>query len=173
MHNPLRPHSKSAGSRAWGFYVNVVGASPLMSSDARYRLYRWAGIETQTKHIGPACYFHPSDIRIGLDSMLNHGCHFENVAAVDIGAHCGLATNVLVMTSTHDVGGPDQRWGRWGALPVKIEDGCWIGARAILFPGVVVGAGCLVAAGAVVRESCEPNGLYAGVPAKRIRDLPV
>jgi maltose O-acetyltransferase len=161
----------SAGSRAWSFYVNVVGASPLMTADTRFRIYRWAGIETETRDIGPACYFHSSAIRVGPDSLINHGCHFENVAPVDIGARCALAPGVMVITSTHEIGGPERRQGDWGVLPVRVEDGCWIGARSVLCPGVVVGAGCLIAAGAVVRESCEPNGLYAGVPARRLREL--
>jgi acetyltransferase-like isoleucine patch superfamily enzyme len=38
-------------------------------------------------------------------------------------------------------------------------------------PGVNVGSGCIIAAGALVVRDCEPNGLYAGVPAKRIKDL--
>jgi acetyltransferase-like isoleucine patch superfamily enzyme len=41
----------------------------------------------------------------------------------------------------------------------------------MIMPGVEVGPGCVVAAGAVVIKDCEPNGLYAGVPAKRVRDL--
>ena len=52
-----------------------------------------------------------------------------------------------------------------------IGDGCWIGARALLLPGTTVGSGSVVAAGAVVRGACEPNSLYAGVPAARIRAL--
>jgi maltose O-acetyltransferase len=40
-----------------------------------------------------------------------------------------------------------------------------------VLPGVTIGAGCAVAAGAVVTADCEPDGLYAGVPARRVRDL--
>lgn len=43
--------------------------------------------------------------------------------------------------------------------------------RAMLLPGVTVGKGCVVAAGAVVAADCAPNGLYGGVPARRIKDL--
>jgi maltose O-acetyltransferase len=52
-----------------------------------------------------------------------------------------------------------------------IEDGCWIGAGATILPGVTVRAGCIVASGAIVTKDCEPNGLYAGNPARRIREL--
>jgi maltose O-acetyltransferase len=143
-----------------------------MTAERRHAMYRRAGIRTETKDIGPACYFHTSDIRIGADTLINHGCHFENIAAVDIGARCDFGMRVLVVTSTHEPGGPGRRAGRWGVLPVRVADGCWVGAGAILLPGVTVSAGCVIAAGAVVREDCAPNGLYGGVPARRLDELP-
>ena len=173
MRNPLRPHSSAAGSRAWSFYVNVLGASPLLTGEGRMRLYRRAGIDTNTPSIGPACYFHSHAIRIAAGTLVNHGCHFENIAAVEIGTGCALGMRVMVITSTHRLGDARRRAGEWEARPVRIEDGCWIGAGAILLPGVAVGEGCVVAAGAVVHESCEPDGLYGGVPARRLEDLPV
>ncbi|MCR4913326.1 MAG: acyltransferase [Lactobacillus sp.] len=56
-------------------------------------------------------------------------------------------------------------------MPVKIDDGCWIGANVTILPGVHIGKGCVIGAGAVVNKDCEPNGVYVGVPAKRIKDL--
>ena len=64
---------------------------------------------------------------------------------------------------------------RAGALflaPLVVSSGCWIGARAVLLPGLTIGEGCVVGAGAVVTKDCLPIGLYAGIPARRIRDLP-
>jgi len=78
---------------------------------------------------------------------------------------------VLLCTSTHEIGSESQRAGTTIQLPIIIEDGCWVGARANILPGVKIGKGCIIAAGSVVTKDCEPNGLYAGVPAKRIRDL--
>jgi acetyltransferase-like isoleucine patch superfamily enzyme len=49
----------------------------------------------------------------------------------------------------------------------------WIGANAIILCGVTVGEGCIIASGSVVTKDCYPNGMYAGVPAKRIKDLDV
>jgi len=51
-------------------------------------------------------------------------------------------------------------------LPVHIEDNVWIGAGAVILPGVRIGRGSIVAAGAVVREDVPPGALVAGVPAK-------
>ena len=49
--------------------------------------------------------------------------------------------------------------------------GTWIGANAIVLPGVRIGEGCVIAAGSVVVNDCEDNSLYAGVPARFIRKL--
>jgi maltose O-acetyltransferase len=161
----------NASSRAWGWYVNVLGASLLLRGGDRRRLLRSAGLDVRTDRIGPACYFHSSDVRIGDRTLLNHGVHVENIAPVEIGADCALSIYVRLITSTHDIGPHEGRAGTWRQSPVRIGDGCWLGAAAIVLPGVTIGAGCVVAAGAVVTGDCAEDGLYAGVPARRVRDL--
>nr|WP_246078761.1 DapH/DapD/GlmU-related protein [Modestobacter excelsi] len=54
---------------------------------------------------------------------------------------------------------------------VIIGRGSWIGAAATVLPGVTVAPGCVIAAGAVVTRDTQPDGLYVGVPARRIRSL--
>ena len=55
--------------------------------------------------------------------------------------------------------------------PVRIGDGAWLASRAVVLPGVTVGEGAIVAAGAVVTRSVEPHTLVGGVPARLIRHL--
>ncbi|QYR20593.1 acyltransferase [Paenibacillus sp. sptzw28] len=81
--------------------------------------------------------------------------------------------DVLFCTSSHDPGTKHKRAGKNNGKPIIIGDGSWIGARSIILQGVTVGEGCIIAAGSLVNKDCEPNGLYAGIPAKRIKDLPV
>jgi maltose O-acetyltransferase len=76
-----------------------------------------------------------------------------------------------VITSTHDVGPSAARMGDWHYLPVTIEDGCWVGARTVLLPGVTIGRGTIVASGAVVASDCEPDSVYGGVPARLLRRI--
>lgn len=78
---------------------------------------------------------------------------------------------VSFVNSTHDIGDSEMRGGRVKSQPIVVEDGCWICSRVTILPGVTIGKGCVIAAGAVVTKDCLPNGLYAGVPAKRIKDL--
>lgn len=54
---------------------------------------------------------------------------------------------------------------------VVVEDGCWLGGNVTVLPGVTIKKGCIVGAGAVVTKDTEPDGLYAGIPAKRIKEL--
>ena len=108
---------------------------------------------------------------IGKGTNVGYGCFFDAVAAISIGSKCAIANEVCFVTSTHEVGGPEARAGERLARPVRIGNGCWIGARAIILPGVSIGNGCIIGAGAVVTRDCEANSLYAGVPAKFIKRL--
>lgn len=56
-------------------------------------------------------------------------------------------------------------------LPIIIEDGCWIGANVVIMPGVTIKKGCVIGATALVTKDTEPNGLYVGKPAHKIKDL--
>ena len=57
--------------------------------------------------------------------------------------------------------------------PIIIERGCWLGMNVSVMAGVRIREGCVVGAGSLVTRSTEPNGLYIGSPARRIRDLPI
>ena len=149
-----------------------MAASALLREEPRRRILRWAGIDVQAERLGPACYFHTTQISIGENAFINRGCHFENLALVEIGAGAVLSMFVVVATSHHEISGPDYRAGRWHSEPVRIGAGAWLGVGVTVLGGVTIGAGSVVAAGAVVAEDIAPNGLYAGVPARRIRDLP-
>ncbi len=172
MRRLLRPGHNDVRSRAWQLYVNTIAASPYVSSPTRIAIYRRFGIRIDARYVHPRCYFHSSEIRIGADVTLNAGVHIENVAHVEIGARSALGLHTRVLTSTHELGPHSERPGRWLQQPVTVGEGCWIGAGCLLLPGVRIGDGCLVAAGSVVREDCEPDALYAGVPARRVRQLP-
>ena len=164
--------SHSVLSRTWGLWVNTIAASNLVSRPGRARMYRRAGLEIETDDIYPHCFFHTCDIRIAPGSVINYGCYFENVGRVDIGPRTGLAMFVKVITSAHQIGSRERRPVEWTPSPVTIGSGCWIGAGAIILPGVTIGDGCVVGTGAVVTQDCKPDAVYGGVPARHIRDLP-
>jgi len=139
----------------------------------RKRLYRRLGlrISAQAHDIGFGCYFHSSEVWVGARTFINDFCYFENIAPVTIGEDVAIGMQTSILTSTHEMSVSSGRSGDWGVLPVTIEDGCWIGARALILPGVTVHRGVVVAAGSVVTGDCEANHLYGGVPARVVRRL--
>ena len=56
-------------------------------------------------------------------------------------------------------------------IPIVVHDGCWIGANSTILPGTVIEKGCVIAAGSVVKGLLKSNRLYAGMPAKEIRQF--
>jgi maltose O-acetyltransferase len=134
-------------------------------------IYRLLGFRIGRSSLSPHLAFKTSKIDIGDDVYMNEGCFFDNMERVTLGDRIYVGPEVMFGTTSHEIGGSACRAGPGRAAPVIVGSGCWIGARAILLPGVTVGEGCVVAAGAVVTKDCLPNGLYAGVPARRVRDL--
>jgi maltose O-acetyltransferase len=167
----LAPPRRDVTSRKWAWYANSLAASQLLRAHERARLYRWLGMELASDRVKPGCFFQSARFTLGTGSSLNYNCFVENVESVVIGARTDIGYCVRIFTSTHGLGPHEQRAGKWWPYLVRIGDGCWIGAGATILPGVTVGDGCVVAAGAVVTEDCAPDGLYAGVPARRIREL--
>lgn len=109
---------------------------------------------------------------IGDHVFINWDCYFDLSAPIVIGSQVRIADHVRLVTSTHAVGPGERRAGAGHAQAISIGDGAWLGAGCSVLPGVDVAAGCIIAAGAVVTATTTPNGLYAGVPARRVRDLP-
>jgi len=142
----------------------------LMSSSVgpdliRWRLLKLLGLDIENCVVAPGLFVGGTDISIGRDCYINYNVFLDGSAPITIGARTGLGPQVTIITGTHDIGGPDNRIGQPKDLPVKIGEGCWIGARCTILPGVTIGDGCVVAAGAVVACDCEPHTFYAGVPA--------
>jgi acetyltransferase-like isoleucine patch superfamily enzyme len=111
-------------------------------------------------------------LRAGPGVFVNRDCLLEASAGIDIGQGTAIGPNVTILTLTHDISGGYPRAGKLRAEPVSIGREVWIGASATILPGAMIGDGCVIAAGALVRGQLARDGLYAGVPARRIRDLP-
>lgn len=171
MVNRIRSKSKLI---FWDFFINTIASSKLTIPLIRKKIYNVFGISTNTKKISHDLYFRSSNVEIGEGSWINSSCFFDNThSAVKIGKNCGIAMGVMFCTNTHLIGKESLRAGKSTHSSIEVGDGSWIGTRATILPGVKIGRGCIIAAGAVVNKDCEPNGLYAGVPAKRVKDLAI
>ena len=152
--------------------INEWLASAIVPIPVRVGLLRAYGMDIDPSAVvQPNIRFGGKPLTLGPSTYLNHSSLID--AHVSIGARSGTAPGCRLVTSTHEIGDHAKRFGgRYMELPITIGEGVWVGTGVTILPGVTVGDGCLIAAGAVVTTDCEPDGLYAGVPARRIRDLP-
>jgi len=146
----------------------------LPSHHLRRFFYRVTGMTIgsgSTIHMMARIY-DPRHISIGEDTIIGEKATLDgrrqlpnSTGGLTIGNHVDIASEVMVWTSQHDIHSPS-----FSAVeaPVTIEDYVFIGPRAIILPGVTIGTGAIVAAGAVVTKDVEPFSVVGGVPATEI-----
>ena len=109
-------------------------------------------------------------IIIGDNSGLGVNCSVRG--PLEIGANVMMGPDVIIMTSSHNVDSTSIPMNQQGSLPkqkVVIGDDVWIGTRVIILPGVRVGTGSIIGAGAVVTKDVPDYSIVVGVPAKIIK----
>ena len=113
------------------------------------------------------------DVLIGNDTRI--GLHNTIIGPVTIGHHVNLAQGITVTALNHNFTDVTQRIDEQGVSTreVTIADDVWIGANAVVLPGVSIGRHAVVAAGAVVTRDVPPFSVVAGVPARVVRTLNV
>jgi len=117
-------------------------------------------------------FYGVSSISIGFNSWIGHDVLIVHSDKVLIGNNVDIGPRVFIGTGTHEIDPIRANTAGAGrSLPIHIEDGVWIGAGAIILPGVTIGQKAMIAAGAVVTKNIPPFALAAGVPAKIIRDI--
>jgi acetyltransferase-like isoleucine patch superfamily enzyme len=109
----------------------------------------------------------PSKLSIGNSTVIGHGALLDARMGLTIGNNVNLSNEVMIWTLHHDYN--DTGFAAVGS-PVVIEDYVWLCSRAIILPGVTIGKGAVVAAGAVVARDVLPYTVVGGVPAKKIAD---
>ncbi|GAB2969445.1 acyltransferase [Amycolatopsis acidiphila] len=158
-----------------GAAVNGVLGSALMPRPLRLAGYRLFGAQVRTGNIFPGLrvYGAMRNLEIGRRTFLNAECYLEPVAPIRIGEACQFGPQVMVVTSHHPTlaDGTVSRVSEGRA--VEIGDRVWVGARAQILPGVRIAADVVIAAGAVVTRDCPVPGVYAGVPARLVREKTV
>ncbi len=97
------------------------------------------------------------------------GCKFQDQGGIYIGDGALIGHNVVLATLNHAMS-PSRR-GTMVPAPIRIGKNVWIGSNAAILPGVTIGDGAIVAAGAVVTRDVPENAIVGGVPAKVIRHL--
>jgi maltose O-acetyltransferase len=171
----LRPSAYLVHHRHMGnYFANSVGASNFLPNRFRANLLRLFGVSIgRGTHIHSGLRLREGEVKIGAGVFINRGCGFDpGSASIDIEDGVSLGEGVLLLASSHEIGPTDNRARGHTATPIRVERGSWLGARVVVLPGVTVAHGCIIGAGAVVTKSTQPNGIYAGVPARLLRTLP-
>ena len=119
----------------------------------------------------PVVISDPGNLEFGDQVDVGEFTHLRANGGLRIGSRVLIAAHVTITTREHPTELP--RYGVTEDAPVVIEDDVWIGAGAIVLPGVTIGRGAVIAAGAVVTANVEPFTVAAGVPARPIRKLNV
>lgn len=159
-----------------GFLWWGVGFVP--SHHIRRFFYRLSGIKIgsgSTIHMMARIY-DPRHITIGSDTIIGEKASLDgrkqlpnSRGGLEIGNHVDIASDVMIWTSEHDVTDPTMK-----AIEEKVTIGdyVFIGPRSIILPGVRVGRGAVIAAGAVVTKDVPELAIMAGIPAKQISERP-
>jgi len=141
-------------------------------------LYRLAGVRigSRTRIFGKIAVTGQghvtANVRVGEGCIITTPLYLNASAPITIGNSVTIGHHVVIITDSHRMSDPLRRAGERFARPVTIEDGVWIAARATILPGVTLGRGSVVAAGAVVAKDVPPNTLVGGVPARVLKTLP-
>jgi len=146
--NQIISHIPSHWIRSW-YYKSI------MKFDFAPFVSLLMGVKIDTK----------GQLSIGTYSTVNQNCRLDNRGGIKIGNHVSISAETIILTAGHDV---QSKVFKGFTKKVTIEDFAFIGTRAMILPGVNIGKGAVVAAGAVVSKDVEPYTIVAGVPAKII-----
>ncbi len=111
------------------------------------------------------------NVHIGSRSFVNYGGIFLDVRAIEIGDEVLIGPNVQLLTATHPLDAAQRRAWWESGQPIAIGDGAWLGAGALVLPGVQIGVEAVIGAGAVVTRDVEPRTVVAGNPARMVRRI--
>ena len=159
-------------------FLLIAQRNALITNQVRVRLLKAAGVKIGINPwIRGDVSFTKASVVIGDYVGINEGVYLDANGLIAIGDYVRIGPRAVIITGSHEL---EPRVIRRNVSierplivkPVTIERGCWIHSSVTINPGVTVREGCVIAGGAVLTKSTEPNGFYAGVPAERIRDLP-
>lgn len=159
--------------------VHVVNSlSNLFGDDVVGRHIRGAVLRTAGADIAPRASLHggtyfsrPANLAVGERAFVNRGCYLDLEAPITLHEDVVVGHGTTIVTSRHTIGPARRRADGVTGRAVTVHAGAWIAARCVVMPGVTIGAGAVVASGAVVTHDVPPNVLVAGVPARVIREL--
>ena len=154
----------------WLLLASVKWLARVRGFEARRLVARLASAGPVVRLRMPVTIYDPESLRVGDQVDVGEFTHIRASGGVTIGNRVLIASHVVITSRAHPIALP--RWGVALDESVTIEDDVWIGAGAIILPGVTIGRGAIVAAGAVVTRTVAAMTVVAGVPAAAIGAVP-
>ena len=112
-----------------------------------------------------------STVTIGEGTYINSGLILIDDYKVTIGKGCLFGTGVTLCTTGHPIDPEERAKGGMYSFPITIGDGAWIGAGAIILPGITIGKYAVIGAGSVVTKDVPDYTIAAGNPCRVIRKI--
>lgn len=153
----------------WHFINALFLQSPLNpSSRLKVIVLRFYGAQIgQGVNLKPGINVkYPWYLEVGDHAWIGENAWLDSLAPIKIGAHACISQGVYCCTGNHDWSDPTFAL---VVKPIVIENGAWVGARAVILPGVTIASHSVVAAGSVLAKSTEPYTIYAGNPAVAVK----
>ncbi len=140
---------------------------------------REAMLKEMFAEIGEKCYIEPpfysnfggGHIHFGYGVYANFNLTIVDDTHVYVGDYTMFGPNVTVATAGHPIWGPLREGGYQYNMPVHIGRNCWIGAGAVIMPGVTIGDNVVIGAGSVVTKDIQDNVVAVGNPCKVLRQV--
>lgn len=111
------------------------------------------------------------NVSLGNRSFINHGAYLMDCAPITIGNDVFIGPNLGAYTAQHPLVAEERNLGVERALPITIEDDCWLGGDVKIMPGVTIGRGCVIGAGSIVTRDVPAGHLAVGAPCRVVRAI--
>jgi maltose O-acetyltransferase len=146
---------------------------PLSAEERRAALSDLLGypVDEMTKVVPPFHCDQGFNIKLGKNVLINYGCVLLDTGEIRIGDNVLIGPGVKIVTAKHSLNADERRDWSVSCSPVRMEEDVWVGAGAVILPGVTIGARSVIGAGSVVTKDVPPDVVVGGNPAKVIRSL--
>lgn len=153
------------------YYINIIFFKTSLFPFSRFKVWilRCFGAKVGRKvTIKPSVNIkYPWNLSIGDYSWVGENVWLDNLVAVSIGKHCCLSQGAMLLCGNHDYKKEtfDLKIGK-----IVLEDGVWIGANAIVCPGVICKSHAVLSVGSIANHTLEAYTIYQGNPAVKVRE---
>ena len=158
-----------ADTQAWLVRYNTAPGAPNAPERHALLAERLAAVGAGTLVRAPFHCDYGFNIRLGAKVFINFNCVILDVAEVTIGDQTLIASGVQILAADHPRDAATRRAGLELGRPVHIGCNVWIGAGALVLPGVCIGDNAIVGAGSVVTRDVPAGATVAGNPARQLK----